>query len=278
MARIKTKKADMLISGPTEEVKKEKSKYTEQDFTDLALLTDGTVDQLKEEFFLYHTRKFMSSVVKVVTRYAVSDFELEKIFVDADKLNVGGVMLPHVYLSSARKIKNRNKLENVKLFSIVDFPFGESSFKSKITGVRDGARFGVSETTVMTASVLTGEQNKRLLKSESTKLGRRGKVGVALNATDLDFSAIERAVKIFNKTKLPFITFVFGDASLEEVKNKLEVISKAKCNKKICVLANVDSADSVTELKKLGVDRVFTPYADLIASAMIKRFKIEKVK
>ena len=86
MARIKTKKADMLISGPTEEVKKEKSKYTEQDFTDLALLTDGTVDQLKEEFFLYHTRKFMSSVVKVVTRYAVSDFELEKIFVDADKL------------------------------------------------------------------------------------------------------------------------------------------------------------------------------------------------
>ena len=202
MPRLKSKKTDALISGPTEEVKKEKTKYSEQDFTDLALLTESTVDELKEEFFLYYTRKFMSKVVKVVTRYAVSDIELEKIFVDADKLNVGGVMLPHVYLSSARKIKLKNKLENVKLFSIVDFPFGESSFKSKITGVRDGARFGVSETTVMTASVLMSEENKRVLKSESVKFGRRGNVGLALNATDLDFSAIERAVKIFNKTKV----------------------------------------------------------------------------
>jgi len=110
MPRLKSKKTDALISGPTEEVKKEKTKYSEQDFTDLALLTESTVYELKEEFFLYYTRKFMSKVVKVVTRYAVSDIELEMLVNALQDANIKG---KNVFAYCG----NGNCTEDVKLYS-----------------------------------------------------------------------------------------------------------------------------------------------------------------
>ncbi|MBR1967845.1 MAG: hypothetical protein IKA11_00425, partial [Clostridia bacterium] len=89
---------------------------------------------------------------------------------------------------------------------------------------------------------------------------------------------IKKAVRLINKTKLSFITFAFGEATLEEVKNKLEVVNKYRGAKKVRVLANVDSAEAVSELLKLKADMVLTPYADEIGKTLVERFNIKSVK
>ena len=58
----------------------------------------------------------------------------------------------------------------------------------------------------------------------------------------------------------------------------MEVVNKYRGAKKVRVLANVDSAEAVSELLKLKADMVLTPYADEIGKTLVERFNIKSVK
>ena len=85
----------------------------------------------------------------------LTDEELEKIFLNANALTLNQVMVSPVYLPVCERIVKRHKLQNICVGSIVDFPFGESSFKSKLNNVRDAVRIGVDEVSVMIPSLHT---------------------------------------------------------------------------------------------------------------------------
>jgi deoxyribose-phosphate aldolase len=249
-------------------------------FPDLAKLMNTTVEELRDEFFLFQIRKLMSRIGKVIVRYNVSEQEVERIFLNAAALSLNQVSISPVYLPVCERLVKRHKLHQVCVSSIVDFPFGESSFKSKLHNVKDAVRVGVDEVSVTLPTMLFSLENAKVLKKQIKKVGRsyKNSAGVLLNATDLDEEQIKRAMKFARKSKVTHITFAFGEATLEEVKSKLEIVNKYKNNKKIAVLANVDRAESVMELFKLEVDRILTPYADAIGDELIKRFEIKSVK
>ena len=55
--------------------------------------------------------------------------------------------------------------------------------------------------------------------------------------------------------------------------------AKKYINKKVInVLGNIDRADTCSELIKLNVNTIYTPFAQDIAKEMLKRFSITKVK
>ena len=264
---------------PTCETQSEQTEEdSEQDaFNELASLMSSTVEDIKDEFFLYQIHKFMSKIGKVVVRYNITEEELEKLFINSTLLNIDGVTVSPAYFAVCKRVKNKNKL-GAKVCSIIDFPFGESTFKAKLTIMREGKGYGMEETMVMMPSMLVDELNIKQFKKQCASIGRRGVSSVALNASDLDEDAIKRAIKATNKTKLSSLTFVFGEATLEEVKSKMAMINANKGLKKISILANVDKAESVTELLKLGVDKIYTPFADGIGKELLEKFKIKGVK
>ena len=238
-----------------------------------------TISQIKDEFFLFQVKELMKKMAKTVIRYGISDKEMEKLFFNAKQLDLDQVVVAPAFLPAC--IKQVSKLEDgFKVGVIVDFPFGESSIKSKLASIKECVKKGVDDVTVMMPSLLVSKENIKQFKKQSAKIAKayKGFVGIALNATDLSEEQIKWAVRSVNKTKLAFITFVFGTASLEEVKSKMSVVNKYKADKKIFALANVDTAEGIMALFTNGVDKILTPYADQIGEQLIERFRVKSVK
>lgn len=249
-------------------------------FPDLARLMNTTVENLRDEFFLFQIRKLMSKIGKVVVRHSVTENELEKIFLNANALTINQVLVSPVYLPTCERIVKKHKLHNVCVGSIIDFPFGESSFKSKINNVKDSVKIGVDEVSVMIPSLLTTPDHIKTFRKQVKKIAKsyKGSSGVVLNATDIQEEQVKRAMKIVGKSKLSFVVFAFGEATVSDLKEKMQIINKYKGNKKISVIANVDRADSIQELFKQGVDRILSPFADAIGQELVERFEIKSVK
>lgn len=262
------------------EKEKQNAKDDYDEFPDLAALMNTTVEALKDEFFLFQIRKLMGRMGKVIVRYNVPEKELERCFVNSSLLELGEIVVSPVYLQSCAKQIEKNHLHNLRVGSLIGFPFGESSLKSKTADIKDSANFDADDITVVIPSVTTTAENAKILKKQAKKIGRsyRKGAGIALNATDLTDDQIKRAVKTAERTKLSFITFIFGETALSELVNRMTFINSIKGNKKIKVLANVDSAEGIMQLFKLDVDVILTPYADVIGKELIERFNVKGVK
>ncbi len=249
-------------------------------FALLAQILDTTAETIKEECVLFQIRKITSRLNKVVVRYNVTSAEMEKIFLNANALKLGGLSVAPIYLSMCAKQAKKHSLHDIPVGAVIDFPFGESSFKGKLANVKESVKIGADKFTVTMPSMLFTEENSKELKKQVRKLGNNYKenAGIVVNATDLSEDKIKRAVKAVSKSKLGYIIFAFGEATLNEVKNKLEVINKYKSYKKVGVIANVDSVEAVSQLIKLAVDYILTPYADLIGKDLFEKFKIKSVK
>ncbi len=249
-------------------------------FPDLASLMNVSVEELKDEFFLFQIRKLMSKLAKTIIRFSVSDKQLEKIFYNSKELGIDQIVVEPTYIPACEKQVSKLGGDGYKVGAIIDFPFGGSTIKVKLAGVKECVRAGVDDVTVMMPSMLVDKEQIKMFRKQCAKLGKayKGNAGIALNATDLDEEQIKLAIKAVNKTKLAFITFVFGSATVEEVTSKMQTVKKYKSDKSIFALANVDSAEGIMTLFKNGVDKILTPYADDIGEQLLNRFKIKSLK
>ncbi len=264
--------------------KKKKPKAKTEDeldaLPDLATLMNVPIADLKDEFYLFQIRKLMGKLGKVVVRYNTNSKKMEKILVNASLLGIGEVLVSPVYLPDCASVVQKNKLQSLPVNSLIDFPFGESSIKSKVAEIKSSVNMGVDGINVVMPALFTNPENAKFFKKQAKKIRRAypENAGVAINATDLTDDQIKLAVKLTDKAKLSYLTLLFGETTLPDLVTRMNFINTLKGNKKIKVLANVDTADGITELFKLGVDVILTPYADDIGAELLKRFKIKGVK
>ncbi len=247
--------------------------------SDLALLLNSTVKDIKEDCYLYQIKKFFSKISDVNVRFDVTNSEIEKQLVNCENLNLGDVLISPVYLATCNKISKKNDF-NTHYSVIIDFPFGESDFNTKKVAVKDCKKFGVNSITVTLPSVLALPERIKEFKKQTKKIGVMADIpiGVALNASDMTEDRIKDAVKIADKTKVDFITFIFGESSHDVIIKKMKLASKYANKKIINVLGNIDRADIVGNLIKLNVNTIYTPFAHDIAKEIIERFKVTKIK
>lgn len=248
-------------------------------FYELADLLNTSVENVKDECCLFQIRNIMNKLVKVIVRYNVTDKELEKILFNCSVLNVKGILLSPAYVPAVMRQKKKN-CSDIKIRSVIDFPFGESLFKSKLSDVRDSLRMGVDGVTVMMPTMMLEQKNVKQFKKQCKKIGRikKADTSVALSPTELNEEQIKNAVKIIEKTKLKAVTFIFGEVKLDEFREKMAVINKYKGKKPVRILANVETVASVQELIKNDIDEILTPYADDIGVELVKRFNVKSVK
>ncbi|MBO7149433.1 MAG: hypothetical protein J6V71_00910 [Clostridia bacterium] len=255
-----------------EEGKSEGKKIYES-LQQLAILLNTSVDSLKEEFYLTQIKKIMIKLQKAVVRYDMTESEMDKLFLSASKYGLGGITVAPAYLQNCVRQNKKNKTK-IDICSIIDFPFGESSLKGKISNVKESLKMGANSVAIAMPSMLFNPENLKMLKKQCKTLCRasKRKAGIVINASDINEEKYAKAMKILNKSKLNFVTLAFGDATKEEVERKLNSLAKCGLNKKLYVLANVNNVESVVELFKCKVDCVLTPYADEIGTDLLKRF------
>ena len=263
-----------------EENQTEKDCFTtdiKKDLIELAGFLGVSVKEIREETYLNQIKKIMAKIHKVIVRYDMTESELEKIFFSSGKYGLGGMMVAPVYLSNCVKQNKKSKYPNLPFCSVIDFPFGESSFKAKISNVKESLKAGASSVAVTMPTMMLNSENLKLLKKECKALCKKAKnrAGLVLNASDINEENYLEGMKVLKKTKIAFITLAFGDATMDEVKRKLEVVNKCGVSKQLFVIANVENLEQAIELTKLNVTRVLTPYADAIGGDLLKRYNLE---
>ncbi len=250
------------------------------DLSLIASLLDTTAKDLKEEFYLLQIRKIMSKLQKVIVRYNMTDVELENLFYCGGQYGLGGITVAPAYLSGQIKQNKKNLTGRLKITSLIDFPFGESSLKGKLTDIKESLQIGANALAVAMPSSFIDKEKIKQFKKQCKQVYRRAnwwkknQTGIVLNASDINEESFSIAVKVLRKTKLSFVVLAFGDDSIEEVKHKLVVLNNLGLNKKLYVLANVDKVEMAVELFRLKVDSILTPYADSIGMDLLKRFNL----
>lgn len=249
-------------------------------FYEIAKLQNSSVFQVVEDCCMYQVRVLMEKLGKVIVRYNVFESTISKILCNANTLKIGEVLVAPVYIPSCRRQVIKNNLHNLYVGGIIDFPFGESSFKTKLTEIKEGIKQGVDGITVMLPAMLLKKESQKELKKQVKKLGAFYKkdAGVGISAMDITEEEIKTVIKAVEKSRLGFIVFVFGETSENELKEKMSCINKYKGKKLIKVLGNIATPNAVMELNKCGVDKILTPYADEIGRELMERFKIKSVK
>lgn len=249
-------------------------------FDALADLLNVSLEKLKDECCLFQIRQLMSRLTKVIARYTVKPAELTKILKNSLLLETSEVLVTSAFVDVCRKVVDKNNLQEQKICALIDFPFGETNIKSKISDARICLNKGVDGLTVMLPVMLFEADKDKELKKQIRKFGKVTKkpVGIALSATDVSTDGIKRAIKFADKSKVKFITFVFGEAEEQEIISKIKYITKNKGKKPIKIMGNVKSPEAVMQLFKMDVSDIVTPYADEIGAELIKRFKIKSIR
>ncbi len=261
------------------EEQKEEIKEDFSSLYQLANLLNVSIERVKDECCTLQINNLLSTLKKVIVRYSLSEEETERILYNCFSLGSKEVLVSPAYLPSVKRQAEKLGLSELKIGVIIDFPFGESAFKSKITDIKDALKTGVKAVTLMLPAMLLTKEKVREYKRQLKIVGRINKIetSVAFAVNDLNEDAIRLAVKFFEKSKVKALTLVFGEASENQVRRKTSAINGFKGNKKLYVLGNVETPEAVMELKKLKVDGIYTPYTETIGAELIKRFNVKSV-
>lgn len=248
-------------------------------FVELADLLNITIEQVKDECCLFQIRKLMSKIGKVIVRYDVPEDELERVMFNAGELKIGEILVSPAYIPSLTRHAKKYGLTDKRICALIDFPFGESLFKSKITSVREAIKAGVDGTVIMMPAMLLHGKNVKIFKKQVKKLGRirKAHAGVALSVMDITDDELKAAFKIIDKTAIENVTLVFGNVSEEELRVKMTAVNALRGKKPVRVIANVETVEAVQKLTALSVDGILTPFADELGKKLVEKFKVKSV-
>lgn len=273
---------EVKIIDKKSEQKSAKEQASEKDciineLSELACLLSTSVKSLKEEFYLIQISKLMSKIQKVIVRYDMTEKQLESLFFGANYYGLGGIAVAPAYLTNSIR-QNKKLFGKLKLTSLIDFPFGESSLKGKVANIKESIKIGADSVAVCVPSLMLNKDNSKLFKKECRKYcwSSKKKAGIVLNASDVNEQNFLEAIKTLKKVKISYIVLAFGDATIEEVKAKLSMLTKSPLGKgkTLSVFANVEKIETACELFKLGADSILTPFADEIGLDLVKRFNL----
>ncbi len=271
-----------LIALPEDENYKYKESSA-ADFSpllELARLLNVSAERIKDECCLFQLRKLMSKTGKLAVRVSETESELKKAFLNCDELKIKELLVSPSYIPTCQRLSAKTGLSSLYVGAIIDFPFGEGGCKAKLAEIKECISGGADGVTVVFSAMMLKKENRKQFKKQIKKMGRlyKSNVCIALDAAKLSEEEIKFAVKTIDNSKTGSISFIFGETEETELKNKMREINAYKSKKPIKAIGNVKTPEGITELIKLGIDEIITPYADEIGAELVKRFKIKSVK
>ncbi|MDY6367210.1 MAG: hypothetical protein SPL13_01670 [Clostridia bacterium] len=248
------------------------------DISVFSALFNETPEQIKNGIRVFELRRFAGTLGQITVRYEIREKEILRIMKKSLSLGVGEILTSPVYLSGYRKVVNKTEMDGQKVCAVIDFPLGESTLKAKVADVKACEKFGVDGYTVVMPSVFVKNPNEFKKQLKKIKGLTDKNVGVAFSTTELDADDVKSVFRAAEKVGAEAVTLLFGDQTEQEILSTAKAIKENKGKIEVRILGNVRSAEAVAAVKKLGADKVFTPYAVDIAEDLLKRFNIKGIK
>ncbi|MBO4252069.1 MAG: hypothetical protein J5911_05370 [Clostridia bacterium] len=246
-------------------------------FARFADILDTDEKTILEECRLFQAKKILSKVSRAVVRYGLTNMQVKAMVHNASVTELGGIAVSPAYLKDvAVHLKDK---AYIKVCSVIDFPFGESSFKVKTSEMKNSVKKGVDGILVVFNASEISKEKTAVIKKQLKKIGKIKGVqkGVAVSAEDIEKEDLKRFLHLTEKF-VDYAAFLFGNVSIDQLNAKMKEINGYKGKIAVKVMANVENIFGVKTLIKSGVDEIITPYADEIAKELFKEFDINSVK
>lgn len=278
VSEIETSVAPVTERSLQQAEKEKLSEKVRTEFSRFADILNKDEDAIIEECKLFQIRNIMSRISKALVRRGTDAENTRTLVKNAIKSGLGEIAAAPAYLDNVSDAMKSG--EELKVSAVVDFPFGESSFKVRFSEIKNSVKKGVDGilTVINTAALKT--ENAKILKKELKKTGKIKGVekGAAVNAEDATADDIKQIFKLSEKSGIEYVALMFGSITEAELVAKMKEINAIKGKTPVKVMANVDDVDGVKTLISLGVSGIITPYADDIARELFKEFKIKSEK
>jgi len=255
---------------PKEEEKKEKA-----DKFDLAKVLGKTESGMKAEFYVYQIKELMQKVGKVFDTKRVSVPEIHESYAEISKLGVCEMLVSPIYASECAKAEKKNP-SGSKFGAIIDYPYGESSFKAKLVEVKNCIKSGFDSITVTypTSAAFLNKLNAE--KNTVVKLAKKCKVpfGIAINS-DMPMEDVRKLLKSIANSKISFITLLLDKVDNVTLWDYLEEIAVYKGKFKVYAYTSIRNVKDLSKLLGYSADRIYTPYVEDIGQELLAKFGVE---
>ena len=254
------------------------SKRVITEFSRFADILNKDENAIIDECKLFQIRNIMGRLSKAIVRHGTDAENTRTLVKNAIKSGLGEIAAAPAYLDNVSDAMKAG--EEVKVSAVVDFPFGESSFKVRFSEIKNSVKKGVDGIITVINTAALKKENAKTLKKELKKTGKIKGVekGAAVNAEDAAADDIKQVFKLSERTGIEYVALMFGSITEAELIAKMKEINAIKGKTPVKVMANVEDVEGVKTLISLGVSGIITPYADDIAKELFKEFKIKSEK
>lgn len=248
------------------------------EFSRFADILNKDENAIIEECKLFQIRNIMGRLSKAIVRHGVEDGNTRTLVKNAIKSGLGEIAVAPAYLDNVSDAMKSG--EEVKVSAVVDFPFGESSFKVRFSEIKNSVKKGVDGIITVINTAALKKENAKTLKRELKKTGKIKHVekGAAVNAEDAAADDIKQVFKLSERAGIDYVALMFGSITEAELIAKMKEINAIKSKVPVKVMANVENVEGVKTLISLGVKGIITPFADDVAKELFKEFGIKSEK
>ena len=252
------------------------SKKPQTDMIDLAKVLGKTESGMKAEFYVYQIKELMQRVGKIFDTKKVTSADVIESHETLKKFGVSEILVSPIYASECAKAEKKNPTAEVKFGTIIDYPFGESTFKAKMMDVRNSLKSGFNSITVTfpTSAIYLGKANSE--KSNVIKLAKKCKIpfGVALSP-DIPIDEMKKLLKAFGNSKISYVTLLLDKLDSVSMFDYFTEIAAYKGKLKVYAYTSIASVKDLSALIELSADRVYTPHVEAIGRELLEKFDVE---
>lgn len=243
---------------------------------DLARALGKTESGLKNEFYVYQIKELMSKVVKIASPEEFFKGSGEVMATELIKYGICEISVTPFSYQYCKNIEQKIGKHKIKFSAMLDYPFGQSSFRARGAEVREALKNGLDGITLTVPKTEIFVATASRVKPQLSKLSNitKNRLGFAIDA-DCPTETLKKAFKAVEGIKAAHISLivdkVFGETLIVAVKTALSL----KGNKKLYVYASTLSIDELSSLIELKVDKVYLQNAAETAKALSEKFGVE---
>ena len=277
------------LKSKTKEIEKEKNSIDNEELNvsseeevatepaekfNLAWALGKTKEKMEKDFYLFQIKELMKKLGFVILP-PISDVQLlEKQISSLIKFETGDILATPTAIICLTEKKSA-LFNKIGASAIVDYPYGESTAKSRYIDVKELAKHGIKNVVATLPvsgeglSILGGVRSN--LNKMCAKLGKGLSIGVHASLGD---ESVKKIMKTFASVKAGSFTLLCGGMTGDLLTGAVVNALKYKADKKLFVFSDVGNVKDLAEITELGVDKVYTPYALDIGNELLEKFDV----
>lgn len=250
------------------------SPFKSEEKFNLAGALGKTKESMENDFYVFQIKEFMSKIGQAYLPPVPNFNQVENDFIQLERLCAVDVLTtPVVFKEFVRR--RPNLFSRVGKTVLIDYPYGESTPKARLTEIKELIKLGVKNVVAMVPCSMENlnvlEGVKSSFKKLSKKVGEHFSIGVLSNNGE---EQVKKIMKEFATNKAESFTLFCEGLTGAKLKATVKYAVESKGGKKLFIYTDVKSLSELSEITELGVDKVYTSNTVQIGMELADKFGV----